>query len=62
MRASETAMIGGWLSKDIRPARLLGAKTIRIAPGGSRGFSRRGILAAILISPATSCRGGARAE
>jgi FMN phosphatase YigB (HAD superfamily) len=36
MRASEAVMIGDRLSKDIRPARLLASKTIRVA----RGFAR----------------------
>ena len=33
MRASEAVMIGDRLSSDIRPARLLGSKTIRVAQG-----------------------------
>jgi FMN phosphatase YigB (HAD superfamily) len=33
MRASEAVMIGDRLSSDIRPARLLGSKTSRIAQG-----------------------------
>jgi predicted HAD superfamily phosphohydrolase YqeG len=46
MRASEAAMIGDRLSKDILPARLLGSKTIRVAQGVravsvAAGFVRR---------------------
>jgi FMN phosphatase YigB (HAD superfamily) len=46
----QAVMIGDRLDNDIRPARLLGWKTIRIAKA-SPGFSRRGTAWTRLISP-----------
>ena len=41
MRASEAVMIGDRFSSDIRPARFLGSKTIRVAQGFARFQSPR---------------------
>jgi FMN phosphatase YigB (HAD superfamily) len=45
MRAFEALMIGDRLSNDIRPTRLLGSKTIRVAQGVRARFQ----------SPRSSC-------